>query len=65
MITEERKADLESAGYYVVDMGTEYGEGFQGQFRWEVKDSDLFQDWGTSDSPEDAWEDADRHHRGL
>lgn len=65
MITEERKAELESAGYYVEDMGDVYGPDFVGQYRWMHTQSPDFQDWGTSDSPDDAWEDADRHHRGL
>ena len=55
MISTTRIAELESLGYYVEDMGVEYGEEFDGQFRWVNDEIDEFQDADMSCSVEDAW----------
>lgn len=56
MITAARKAELVALGYYVEDMGETYGEDFEGQFRYMNNiDPDIFQDFDTSDSADDAW----------
>ena len=59
MISTTRIAELESLGYYVEDMGVEYGEEFEGQFRFVNDDLDVFQDADTSCSESDAWDQAD------
>jgi hypothetical protein len=60
MITAERKAQLIDRGFYVEDMGKEYGEDFAGQFRWMHHDTQDFQDGDTSDSEDAAWAEASR-----
>lgn len=60
-ITAARIAELKAKGYFVEDMGQEYGEGFEGEFRWMNENGD-FQDGRTSDSEADAWVCADAYH---
>lgn len=58
MITFEQKAKATDLGYYVEDMGKEYGNEFAGQFRWMNKfDHDDFQDYDVSYSENDAWKE--------
>lgn len=59
MATAERIEELKSAGYVVEDMGAEYGAEFAGQYRWMNTVTGDFQDWGTSESEAEAWDDAD------
>jgi hypothetical protein len=53
--TPEQIAALQAQGYYVEDMGAEWGAEWAGKFRWMKRDSDEFQDWDTSDSEAEAW----------
>ena len=54
-ITTERQVELESLGYYIEDMGEEYGEEFEGEYRWVNDEIGEFQDTDMSCSIEDAW----------
>lgn len=60
-ITAERIAELKAKGYFVEDMGQEYGEEFAGQYRWMLLDPDQgvvdFDIVGYSEAC--AWERAD------
>lgn len=60
MISAERKAELEAAGYSIEDMGAEWGADFGGQHRW--LNSRLTGDtFGVIQYSEaDAWADADQ-----
>lgn len=62
-ISAARIAELESLGYYIEDMGAEWGEEFAGQYRWMNDETDEFQDCDTSCSIEDAWIDADLNEK--
>jgi hypothetical protein len=55
MISQETKANLIAQGFYVEDMGQEYGAEFAGEFRWMNSISGDFQDFNTSDSEDAAW----------
>lgn len=46
---------LKAAGFYVEDMGAEYGDEFKGQFRWMNDKSGDFQDHDVSFSESEAW----------
>ena len=59
-INEATIASLTKAGYEVEDMEAVYGPEWRGQWRWLHSDGS-FQDWGTSDSSEEAWQDALDH----
>lgn len=59
MITLERKCQLLNQGFYVEDMGSEYGPEFEGCFRWMNKITDEFQDGDSSYDEESAWIEAD------
>ena len=59
MITLERKCQLLNQGFYVEDMGSEYGPEFEGCFRWMNKITDEFQDGDFSYDEESAWIEAD------
>lgn len=63
MITAERKAELTAKGFYVEDMGAEYGEDFAGEFRWMNDATGEFQDDDTSDSADEAWAKADKYEK--
>lgn len=65
MITAERKAQLMSRGFYVEDMGKEYGDYFAGEFRWMHHDTQDFQDGDTSDSEDAAWAEASRFESNV
>lgn len=65
MIADERKAQLEALGYFVEDMGSEYGCYFDDQYRWMNNVTLDFQDYGTSSSVEDAWIEADLYEKSL
>lgn len=65
MISAERKNQLANAGYYVEDMGAMYGTDWAGQYRWMNTGSHDFQDHDTSNSEDEAWALADKHHRRL
>jgi hypothetical protein len=60
MITAERKAQLIDRGFYVEDMGKEYGYDWAGLFRWMHHDTQDFQDGEPSDSEDAAWAEASR-----
>lgn len=63
------REELKALGYYVEDMGKEYGSEWEGQYRWMNKITGDFQDSDTSDSEEEAWKDAEGydllHREGL
>ena len=61
MVSQERKQQLALKGYFVEDMGAEYGPEFEGQFRWMNSLTGDFQDFDTSLSEESAWKRADRY----
>jgi hypothetical protein len=63
MISEDRKQELTRKGYYVEDMGAEYGPEWKGQFRWMNNIAADFQDDDTSFSVEDTWDSADHHEQ--
>jgi len=65
MISTERKAQLTDFGFYVEDMGKEYGPDFAGQYRWMHHHTIDFQDGEPSCSEDDAWKDADRFERNI
>lgn len=55
MITAQQKQELERRGFYVEDMGAEYGVEWSGHFRW-LHPSGQFQETDPSCTAEDAWE---------
>jgi len=55
MISPETKAHLIAQGFYVEDMGEEYGSEWAGEFRWMNSVTSDFQDHSTSESEEAAW----------
>ena len=59
MISTERIAELEALGYSIEDMAAEYGEEYEGQYRWVNDETTEFQDTDVSCSIEDAWDQAD------
>jgi hypothetical protein len=65
VITEQRKRELKDKGYYIEDMGLEYGPEWAGQFRWMRSNPSDFQDYGTSYSTEEAWNEAHLHDEQL
>jgi len=65
MISNERKQELKDRGFYVEDMGQEYGDDFAGQFRWMHHDTQDFQDGESSDSEDAAWAEADRFESNI
>jgi hypothetical protein len=60
-VSNERIQQLKKLGYYVEDMGKEYGPDFKGQYRWMSNRSLEFQDDEESYSVAEAWAKADAH----
>ena len=64
MITQERKDELTKAGWYIEDMGEEWGPDFADQYRFMHKhDEDTFGD--IQYSMEDAWDDCCQYQLSL
>jgi len=61
MTFQETKAKLISQGFYVEDMGQEYGAEFAGEYRWMNSVTNDFQDHDTSESEEAAWIECVKH----
>ena len=64
-LTTERKAELTAKGFYIEDMGKEWGSEWEGAFRWMKKDSHEFQDGCESWSEESAWRSCDEYDREM
>ena len=60
-ITQTRIEELKLLGYRVEDMGQEWGDKFDGEFRW-LNANGEFQDDFTSPLAVAAWERADSYH---
>ena len=58
-ITTERKEELAAKGYFIEDMGSQWGSEWVGQFRFMNSKTNDFQDYETSCSTEEAWFEAD------
>lgn len=50
----ENVINLKAQGFFVEDIGSEYGPQFEGQYRW-MGPNELFQDGDVSYSEVDAW----------
>jgi hypothetical protein len=61
MVSEARRQELARKGYFIEDMGVEYGLEYEGQFRWMNSRTNEFQDYEASYSINDAWTAADLH----
>lgn len=69
-VPAEVREELKAQGYTVEDMGAVHGEEFAGQYRWLKNENGPdetfeFQDWGTSDTADEAWGWAYRNSQGL
>lgn len=63
-VSDERKKELKELGYYVEDMGKEYGKEFKGRYRWmSEKNPDDFQDGEESYDKEEPWYLCDRFEK--
>ena len=60
-ISQQRIQELKSLGFYVENMGAEYGEDFEGQYRWMNDKTGEFQECAPDFSIEAAWIDCDKY----
>ncbi len=65
MISAERKTELETLGYFIEDMGDEYGPEYEGQYRWFNLLTGEYQDWVISSTLNEAWVLADEYEKSF